>query len=336
MHVDCNMAQSSFNYDFPTATLEMFFSYSAMMMDPSCNATLNPYLLGYNPLVTGDVFQINLDANSLFSALVTSYKVNGPLTMDSFITIDQFAQFKFRGVWYQVIRKYDSTHADMAPIYCLGPKYQDSSTYNCLLKMGNSYVIPFLTHAGSGGAQDPIRCQCSAPNGHSATCDEYNLISGALVYDYSKNASYTSHFPAAMVPFLPALEFFYIPPVQNGSTANYNAFSAAWAATIGYNNSKYNYKNPTWRKSAYEFGITASFGYPAIVAFHSYTSFDASVSPNKYQLRNGACADSVSTPYFDNFIDNPWYLLQSTAVPSDCVVLECTVLHHTCFLCSLT
>ena len=66
------------------------------------------------------------------------------------------------------------------------------------------------------------------------------------------------------------------------------------------------FKDPEWRTQAYEFSYTSSFGYGSLIAFQSFSARDWSVSINKYQVRNGACSDSIATPNFAKFYTNAW------------------------------
>ena len=273
-----------------------------------CYLIVNPPLLGYDPSVDGNTLTIKIDVYSLFSTLVVANKINGPNSLNKYVTINLYAEFEFRGVIYQVKRKFDGLYPTMSPMYCLGPKGSNSSEWNCLLKIGNSFGIPFLVHSGATSSF-PQKCDCSTNIGRSPACNQFNLLSGVIMHDYSKNYSGTASFQDHIKPFLPALEVFYVPPVQSASTANQLAYYPAWAAMFGQGSPQFD--DPLWRQNAYQFSYTDTFGYASLIVFQSFTARDWTISKNKYQLRQGSCADSFSTPSFQNLIHKPWYALFS-------------------------
>ena len=61
----------------------------------------------------------------------------------------------------------DSSYPSMDPLYCLGPKGSNATDWNCLVKMGTSYAIPFFAHSGPN-KQYPQRCDCSTTVGSQA------------------------------------------------------------------------------------------------------------------------------------------------------------------------
>lgn len=298
---DCDIMLSTVSLNQGSPTLQ--FSYKAFLASPSCNNVLNPFMLGYNPSVTGDAFSITLGAKAIFAALATSHQVNGADTMSSFVTISEIVTGKYEGVQYTVFSKFDPNFPTMKPIFCLGPTNASAEYWNCFLRLSSkTYGIPFLRHAGASSTY-PTPCDCST-NGHLPICDSFNLTFGAFIFDYSKNMSVAQAYPAAFRPFLPLLEFFYKPPANNGRDANRKAFSASWAAIFGQNISTF--KKAAWRASAYEFSATPSYGTAAIVVVSVGSTWDFGVSMNKYQLTDGACADSVTSPHFHKLQSEAW------------------------------
>lgn len=283
----------------------MFFDINTLTNVAGCNETLNSRLLGYNPLTDGSTVTITVDVASLFATMVVANDVNGPNSMNKFVSIDKYTDFSYEGVEFEVYRKYDPVYQDMQPIYCLGPKGSNASYWNCLLKIGDSYGVPFFTHSGANN-EYAQKCDCTTSAGKSDACNQFNFLSGVILHDYSTNSSNVIHsMPDNIRTFLPALEFFYKPPVNSPSTANQLAFYPAWAAVHGQGLPQY--QDPDWRQNAYSFTQTSSFGTGSIIVFAtSRSSQDYSVSPYKYQVRKGACSDSFSSPHFPAFYDNPW------------------------------
>ena len=160
--------------------------------------------------------------------MAVAYRVNGPQTLAKYITIDIWTEFTFNDVLYQVVRKYDNLYPQMAPMFCLGPKGGDLDNWNCLIKIGKSFGIPYMMHAGALSSY-PEKCDCSTSVGQLDACNQMNLLAGAIVYDVTTNKAATEGFPAKAIPFLPAMEFFYVPPLQSAAMANEFAFFPAWA-----------------------------------------------------------------------------------------------------------
>lgn len=62
---------------------------------PACFQTLNPVQLGYDRSVSGNMFSLSLDAYTLMTSLAIAYRINGPTTVDSFVTIDVVMEHYF-------------------------------------------------------------------------------------------------------------------------------------------------------------------------------------------------------------------------------------------------
>ena len=281
----------------------MSFDLPTISRVSACNNIINPALLGYNPNFDGTTLTFTINVYTLFSTMVVANLVNGPDSLKAYVTIDVYAEFMFRGVDYQVMRKYDNMFPTMHPMYCLGPKGSNATEWNCLIKIGDTFGIPFYLHAGPSPSF-PSKCDCATTVGNTAACNQFNFLSGVIVHDYTNNASATREYQANIRPFLPALEFFYVPPVYSASIANQLAYYPAWAAMLGQGNQQYS--DPLWRENAYQFSYTTSFGYGSLIVFQSFTARDWTVSKDKYQLRFGACADTFLTPNFERFYSNTW------------------------------
>ena len=84
-------------------------------------------------------------------------------------------------------------------------------------------------------------------------------------------------------------------------------FESAFAAI---NQNKHpDFKNTTWRKANYDWCLTYSFGYCKLIVWESADE-NKFITEALYKLKNGACADSFSTPYFDRMIETPWASLE--------------------------
>ena len=86
-------------------------------------------------------------------------------------------------------------------------------------------------------------------------------------------------------------------------------FESAFAAV---NQNKHpDFKNMTWRKAHYDWCLTHSFGYCRLIVWHSADDNNF-ITEGLYKLKNGACADSFSTPYFYRMIETPWASLEES------------------------
>lgn len=281
----------------------MAFDIPTLKAAPHCSGILNIKQLGWNRIVNGDTFSVSIDVNTLFTALSVTYKVNGPNTLDGYEIIDIYTEIVFNNVTYQVTRVYFNLYAQMTPMFCIGPKGGNSSDWNCLIQIGNSFGIPFFNHAGAL-PNYPEKCDCSTDVGQLPSCNQFNFLSGVMLYDVTKNVSATRHYSPEAIPFLPILEFFYIPPLQSALTANEYSYYPAWTAMLGQGHSFF--QKTSWRRSIYDFSKTRSFGTGAFIAFQSLSLDDWGISADKYQLKNGACSDTMTSPQFANLASNPW------------------------------
>jgi hypothetical protein len=213
---------------------------------------------------------------------------------------------------------YDPMYPGMRPMTCLGPTATaadgTNDEWNCLLRIGNTYGAPFVQQSGTSRTH-PGRCDCTNP-AHvlSDACDQIDLLVGLVVYDLSANASVASKHPAVFQPFLPFMEFFYVAPVQTAKSISKNSYNPAfagvysWAADQSTDPKAKQMLDPVWRSAVYEYTNVPSFQYGKVITFHVYSSAgddDRSVSANNYQLTDGACADSMTSPSFSNLIDTP-------------------------------
>ena len=97
-----------------------------------------------------------------------------------------------------------------------------------------------------------------------------------IVYDTSVNATYLSKYPPAFQPFLPFMQFFYDAPIQTAKSISVNSYSPAFAGvfswTVGPTSDKRAKQmlDPTWRKHAYQYSYTDSFGYGTVITYRAY------------------------------------------------------------------
>ena len=307
---DCDFSASTQSYDVATGTISSVFDMSSTGVGrfPKCQGVVNAQELGWNPSVTGDTFSINIDVVALYTALAVAEQVNGPTTLDSYVTFTEVSKAVWKdGVEYSIVDKYDPGYPGMSPITCVGPTNQGSEQWNCLLRVGSSYGIPYLVHRGAN-TTDPVPCDC-ASNGKSTACDDFNLLLGLIVFDHKSRPALIAGYPEAFQPIIPFLEVYYVPPLFPAKLANRLSFYPAFAAMFGQNSAKM--QSASWRSNAYSYTNT-SFGTGSIIVISSFSSIQSGVTPDNLQLQDGACADQISTVNFKKFYTNSWGPLVET------------------------
>lgn len=261
---DCSLLASAQSYNSGgNGLFSSLFSASALLTQDttsSCYNIVNPAVLGYDSTVNGDAFQMHLDATSIFTALAIANQVNGNSTYDNFITFKEVT----RSVWplfpgdllfnsssqhqqvYVVVDRFDPNYPGMTPITCVGPLNGPTKLFNCALRQGKSYGVPFLEHKGTSLAQlQP--CDCTAAN--TGTCDSFNFMLGTTYFDHStprdhRGDGYTAWlaahpdetsggYPELFLPVVPLLEMFVEPVAISALQANTMAAPAAYSALFG-------------------------------------------------------------------------------------------------------
>ena len=112
--------------------------------------------------------------------------------------------------------------------------------------------------------------------GLSDACDQIDLLLGMVVFDTSVNATFLSKFPLVFQPFLPFMQLFYEEPIQTAKSISINSYSPAFAgifsSTIGptSNQRARQMLDSTWRKHAYQYTYTDSFGYGKVITYRIY------------------------------------------------------------------
>jgi len=266
-------------------------------------------LVGYDQKIDGDRFSIELDATTLFSTLSVAYDINGNNTLQKFQFIDYIMpKVLFNGNWYEIGRYYDLQNPVMKPMHCIGPinhKPGDFSDFNCVHPVGNTMGIPFFKHAGAD-KDFPSSCDCNTEVGLNDYCDIFDLFIGVLVW--GSNAVAESAYDTAFRPYLPVMEYFYLPPPVTVQQGNELIYPAVFAGL--YNGDKEEsralFKNTTWRKNVFSFSDTPHYGTASVIAFRFSSAYDKTISGDNTQLYNGACYDSMMTPYWNNFLTNPY------------------------------
>ena len=112
--------------------------------------------------------------------------------------------------------------------------------------------------------------------GSSDACDQIDLLLGMVVYDTMVNTTYMNKYPVVFQPFLPFMQFLYDAPTQTARSISVNSYSPAFAGmfswAVGPTSDKRAKQmlDPTWRKNAYQYSYTNSFGYGRVITYRIY------------------------------------------------------------------
>ena len=254
---DCYLSSSTQSFNSANGLFTTIFS-AANLQDPTtpCYNILQPDLLGYDASINGDAFKMNIDSIAIFTALAIANQVNGENTYDQFVTFKEIARsfwplfpgdplYSSRQV-YVVVDRFDPNYPGSSPITCVGPLNGPNSLFNCALRQGKSYGIPFLQHKGiSKALYQPCTCAVNAID----YCDAFDFMFGSIFYDHSAphdfegdgyNAWLSSHpdetkggYSALFLPMIPLLEVFVEPTPVSAMEANSKSAPAAFSSLFG-------------------------------------------------------------------------------------------------------
>ena len=268
---DCSYLTSGQSYNLATATYTTQVQISSFDADPSCSGIINSFALGYDPTINGDTLKLNVNIISLFSALAVSNKVNGEDSYTNFRTFKEITRSKWPlypnandAVEYVVLDRYDQQNAGlMDPITCVGPSanIETGVGFNCFIRVGNSYGIPFLSHKGDDLVK-PSTCQCLTATTPDL-CNKFDFLFGVAVYDHlepyhhiddtgtqsypawfkancnpsdsgcTTDGNGETNYPKLFWPVIPLLETFVSSPPVSAQEANVGAFKPAFSAIRG-------------------------------------------------------------------------------------------------------
>ena len=99
---------------------------------------------------------------------------------------------------------------------------------------------------------------------------------------------------------LALLELFSVRPYAETNRLSYNASYAACMYDVTDA-----YYNASFRQPAYEFCNFMDYANCTLMNFNTYDSQSQMVSEFYYQVRNGSCRDTFTTPHWDMLQDTP-------------------------------
>lgn len=125
---------------------------------------------------------------------------------------------------------------------------------------------------------------------------------------YYTHGSYYGSSSDPMLPLLPFMELFYIPPLINPNESVENAYRPAFSAIFSASdqvNTSY-FQNPSERASNYAFCVTNTYGVCSVIVWRSHSTTDYTISAYKLQITNGACHNAFVSENFTTLLNNAW------------------------------
>ena len=150
---DC-LSFSKSNYDLLNAINTGSYSYLSFVKDPTCNTTIVPQHLGYDPVLSGSEFSVNMDVRTLVDSVAVNtglLDVNG---LDPVGNTESF-EFEHNGYYYTARYYIDTWYTGMIPLFCAvnNASVVDTTlgvTEICMWLQGNITGIPIFLHYGAG------------------------------------------------------------------------------------------------------------------------------------------------------------------------------------------
>ena len=127
--------------------------------------------------------------------------------------------------------------------------------------------------------------------GFSEYCSIFDLMVGVIFYYADPSLGAEASLSLSM---LALLELMSIRPYVETNRLSYNASYAACMYDVTDA-----YYNASFRKAAYEFCNFMDYANCTLMNFNTYDSQSQMVSEFYYQVRNGSCTDSFTTPHWD-------------------------------------
>lgn len=291
---DCQ-SQSVAGFDPSDNLLTLQYSYSDFMSDPTCNTSVYPPHLGYQPTIDNDRFHLGLDVRALFLALAINLGVVQLDTLD--IVYGQYGRtIESNGSTAYGNQYIDPLRPGMDPVYCIQyyPSPASNATDVCFLLMGNAVGMPIFNQNGYSTVE-PSYCSCDVilDEANQNACSQFNLLPAIIFFNVPMSTS-----EAVLEESIFALlELRMQYATYDLSKEGYNASYAAGAST-NINAERY-MQTLQWRERAYAFCLTQDFGYCSLITWHVYDDLDQSISSYMYQLVNASCRDSIIMPYED-------------------------------------
>ena len=289
VHGVCQNITSQASFNFATSSLELSYDRDQFESDRVCKAAAVPFAFGYIPEQNSNTFQLQIDVRSLITAL----SIN--IGLMTFAHMNQISSsvstFYYKGQRYVTAQYYNQKYPGMDPVSCINATFANSSNQEqCIIVVGNGvYGIPFFNHVGKS-FELPEPCDCSTIPAENLSdpfnhCNLFNFLGGII---YWNTFNYTT-----------VLE--QIIKVNRDMTLlNQQTYNASFISSYFGRTSKYKSTLQSNQSlyDAFEFCNIPGYGYCSMATFSSFESEVTAtwtVSEYYYQLKNGACQNSLLT-----------------------------------------
>eukprot|EP00981_Chlorochromonas_danica_P013749 scaffold6829_cov162-Ochromonas_danica.AAC.5 len=279
----CLPNSSTTNFHTTNGRISLAMDVSEIYEDPACNAAIKPYLFGYQPITDlGNVF-LSLDIR----ALVTSYALNTNVmemneveeVIGSYIPIGESSTGKMIGIGSY----YDPSYPGMQSITCLS----NYSPQVCIVTIGSVIALPIFQHVGNS-TEWPILCDCRNPDlgdlsDEKHPCHQFNFMASLLYYNTDKFngiLELTSRYTMKEI-------------VQKSYLAMF--LSSIYGASSSRSDELYS--NETLIHEAFDWCHSETYGNCSFLVYSAWDEiyYDFTVNPYYYQLRRGACRNTITT-----------------------------------------
>jgi hypothetical protein len=282
----------------------------ALRNNSNClQAIVDPSLFGYLPIVDGNSFSISFDSRAMISTLAVNMKL---LQTEYLVQIHSF-NFTFDNVNYSVHEYYDPKYKAMQPIKCTKALYYNDESV-CIMQIGSVYALPFFNHVGMSEDYS-LPCDCGSLsredlNDEQHPCNLFKFVSGFVFYPTSSpnelfqlimqqynadNKLYGLNQKTAYASFVASYygkTSIYKDYLQSSAyLTNAFDFCNLQTATSTNNGNNNNIKNRT----------CSMLTFTSFDVFYS-TGDNNAINEDYFQVKNGACRDTISMP------KNTWFL----------------------------
>lgn len=212
VHNHCNVTGYG-EYDYANALYTASYQYDKYI-NAGCDELLNPQALNYNPKINDNILKIELDVNSLSTAIAVNM---GVLEMETLGIITSVAPLEllYNNAIYYFVQVFDDRFASMDPILCAVNgtniedylnKYKHAASFSgysnvnfnknsyknlngtlneneiCFSYSGGVVALPVLNHIGASG-YSPLYCDCETGVGKTEPCQQFNLLASLIYYN---------------------------------------------------------------------------------------------------------------------------------------------------------
>lgn len=290
------------SYDLANSAIITELNYSVFIQHRECTEVVLPQMLGYSSAIDNNVFTVGIDVRSFATAMSVNW---GILALDDLGSASSEVLYvHYNNYTFQARQYFDLRYELMSPILCMRnltmlPPQLNVLRQLCFYIASETVAVPVYSHFGASEVL-PEYCDCDT-YGHSAACQQFNLLSSLVFFPSSAKVSSAS----IKSTIVDELLFSLIMVSKYDSYHDFNkaAFNASWsAAAQAYNKRAPETRTNKWQASAFAFCAISHTQSCSMVTFNSYSPVNQLVSPFKYQLVNGSCRDSFTID------DEYWYV----------------------------